>query len=164
MKKQDSKIASLQVRDYSGVSVHCYGRLVFRGESENIEHQIEYAMTRKQARAFNSRDEGFVYKAGDTTGRFWSREDLYAAAKAKLSEFPSVELLVVDFNRLAPSEIIWAKDNATYARLHALHLAYEAMYEEHGFDPYKYDAAGMDRIEQAWEAAINEIEGVTTRA
>jgi hypothetical protein len=62
---------------------HWYGKLKWHDEG-NLddwhEHELQYVMNAKQARDMNRGDEWATYKAGEESGRFWSREDVVKKA------------------------------------------------------------------------------------
>lgn len=86
----------LRITTWVGTSAvgaeHWYGRFIYWSRNE-IE--VEHVLTADEAKRLNDGDGYNTYEAGDTSTRFFDREDLIAAAvECYRTHFPEAKLLI----------------------------------------------------------------------
>lgn len=148
-------IAYISISSYAGFAPnasHFYGRL--RIGTEEVD--LSYAMTRDQAARFNKdgrrTGDDFINRPGDVTCRFFSEEDVRAAAIQEVKNRPEVDLLLEGSKYICdPMPVLWAKDEEFGQRLQELYL------EAKSVKFWERDEKAMEEISQRWGATICNI-------
>jgi hypothetical protein len=147
-------IAYLKITSYYSVGEHFYGELKVPGaKRERID--IFYALTESDCRNLNRRRtiDDYIYKPGDTSTRFRSKEQLVEATIQYLQEkHPEVSLLLQeDYSEC--NAVLWCKDGLeATTELERLRMLQEQLQE---------DGASSDELNinfKAWKAEFKRME------
>jgi len=108
------------------LGIHWYGRFEFREDHQKKEKQIQHKLTAYEARELSEPD--FKYKKGDTTTRFFSREQLLEKAKKEFKvKFPDRKVLLVgESSTLDPQEML-VGPTMLKAKANELHCKFELL-------------------------------------
>ena len=148
---RQSNVCYLEITSYIGFvagASHWFGALKFRGSSVFLQNKL----SKREAIELNKRDRTALYRPGNESITFFSREQIIATAKAEyLSHFPESIALVLGSPGLSyPRQAIVGPRG--YLR-QANKLARD--YDKLG----NFEDKQMQAIEREWEK-LNELFGV----
>lgn len=144
-KKKLTGVGVLHVTTWKGSGTvwwaqHYYARLKFNGE----EDDIDYVMNAEEAEKLSEDD--FKWKAGDTTGRFFTEEKLRAAAEEQARAKGVTWLIEGESCVCDPQKIIFGADQAIVDQLNAIYAKCEAN------DWWEGDEPTMEALSKEWRA------------
>lgn len=139
-------IIDLRITDYR--QLHVYGSL--RAVGSNADSiLVEYELLPHHVRRFK-RETGERYKVGETTERFWTKDELVERAlEVAHAEFPGLQAVIIDCNIYQPSEPAWCRDLETFAKLKSMYDRFEGYFQEGEEAP--------DSIYTDWAVALKPL-------
>ena len=139
--------------EHYNISIRC--------EEDKVDY-LSFKMTKKQEKMFEEKDnaEGFlrarVYKAGDSSTRFWTeKEAVDAAIKYSLKTWKDVGLILVG-DDLNPSEPVWCFSNKIKLALKKIWVQAEALYAQTN-DPFSKFPKETKKMWKEWDELIQKV-------
>lgn len=148
-KNKSTGVGVLHVTTWKGSSTvwwaqHYYARLKFDGE----EDDIDYALTAKEAAKLS--DDDYKFKAGDTTGRFFSEEKLRSVAN-EVARAKGIKWLIEGETSICdPQRILYGEDQAIVDQLNSIWDKCEANNWWEGDEPT------MEALSKEWKTLAFE--------
>jgi hypothetical protein len=148
-------IAYLKITSYFSVGEHYYGELKVPGaKRERVD--ISYTLTESDCRNLNRRRtiNDYIYKLGDTSTRFRSKERLIGTAIQYVQEkHPEISLLLQE--TYGECDIaLWHRDGAEAVQeLERIRLCQNKLQEEQA------SSAELNAAFNAWKAELKRLEG-----
>lgn len=166
MKYKTDLVCYVRMTSWVGMSigaVHFYAKLKFK---DLKEVEVEHTLTKKEAKVLTKKDNAAIgygsyeYEAGDTTGRFDSKEEVFACALEVFEEagWKAKVLVVGNSSCLNPQECIWCIDKSKIEPLNELYEKLEKMYMQTD-DPWdKFGNGVVERIFEDWWRIVNKLD------
>jgi len=148
------KIAILEISSWAGISIgatHCYGDVWIQGE----KIELQKVLTKEEAEIKTNIDEGYRWKAGDTTGGFDSEKEIRIIAINICKKNPSVKLLLEGTYCVADVQKAIYGDPKIISKINKLYKKADKI----GFWDHREHESEMEDIDNKFDSLLEEIRG-----
>ena len=117
--------------------------------------ELTHKMTTGLASRLNKKDGTTIYKPGETTGRFETKESaIRKGIETAREKYPDARIVILgDCSTANPQQVAWCADEAKMAVLNEIWKEQEILYAD-DLNPYREHGEKMDELFRRWESGL----------